>query len=61
MLIYEYFGQVTHFLLFGLYSLFKTKMLKNKTIGKIDSVLWRSHLCKIKVITRVILKFGESV
>ena len=52
---------MTYFSLFGLYSLLRTKILQNKNIGKINSVLRISQLFKVKVMTRVILKFDETV
>ena len=52
---------MTYFSLFGLYSLLRTKILQNENIGKINSVLPKSHLFKVKVMTRVILKFDETV
>ena len=36
-------------------------MLQSKNIDKINSVLQRSHLFKVKVMNRVILKFDETV
>ena len=52
---------MTYISLFGLYSLLRTKILQNKNIGKINSVLRKSHLFKVKVMTRVVLKFDETV
>ena len=52
---------MTYFSLFGLYSLLTTKILQNKNIGKINGVLRKFHLFKVKVMTRVILKFDETV
>ncbi len=39
----------------------QNKNVKNETINKINRTLQRYHLFKIKVITRVVLQFGETV